>query len=381
VLGVLVGGSALTFAYSARFLWGAFILPRRLLAGTEGVAVPHPDRLRSMFTTATPPGWAFVAPGALLAVTALVTGIAPATLDRAVGAAAETLDRNVHGAHLALWHGVNAALALSLLTFTIGALLFLGRRRLAPVLAAGAALPSGTDVYLRILRLLNRVANRITAIVQNGSLPIYAGVILLTAAALPGAVLLVEAEWPGWPELAGSPAQWPIAAILIGAAIAAAMTRRRFSAALFLGTAGYAMAALFVVQGAPDLALTQAAIETLTTVLFVLVLRRLPDRFERRSTSRTRTLRIAISVSVAVFIFAFAIIARGSRTAEPVSTEMIEQSLPEGKGRNVVNVILVDFRGFDTLGEITVLAAAAIGAVALARVGRRAADHRKASNG
>jgi multicomponent Na+:H+ antiporter subunit A len=113
----------------------------------------------------------------------------------------------------------------------------------------------------------------------------------------------------------------------------------------------------------------------------VLVLRRLPDRFERRSTPLTRTLRIAISVSVAVFVFTFAVIARGSRTAEPVSTQMIEQSLSEGKGRNVVNVILVDFRGFDTLGEITVLAAAAIGAVALARAGRRAAVQHKERGG
>jgi multicomponent Na+:H+ antiporter subunit A len=264
-------------------------------------------------------------------------------------------------------------------TYALGTLLFLVRRPLARVLAAGEVVPSGTEVYLRTLRALNRIAIRTTSIVQNGSLPIYAGVILMTAAALPGVVLLTRTDWPGWPQLAGSPAQWPIVAILLGAAFAASVTRRRFSAALFLGTAGYAMAALFVVQSAPDLALTQAAIETLTTVIFVLVLRRLPDRFERRSTPMTRTLRIAISVSVAVFVFAFAVIARGSRTAEPVSTQMIEQSLSEGKGRNVVNVILVDFRGFDTLGEITVLAAAAIGAVALARVGRRSPPARKAA--
>jgi multicomponent Na+:H+ antiporter subunit A len=252
---------------------------------------------------------------------------------------------------------------------------------MARVLALGEVIPSGTDVYLATLRGLNRLANRVTAIVQNGSLPIYAGVILLTAAVLPGAVLITNTEWPGWPELAGSPAQWPIVAILLGAALAAALVRRRVSAALFLSTAGYAMAALFIVQGAPDLALTQTAIETLTTVLFVLVLRRLPDRFERRSTRLTRMLRVVISVTVAVFVFAFALIARESRTAEPVSTQMIEESLPEGHGRNVVNVILVDFRGFDTLGEITVLAAAAIGVVGLARVGRRAAMQRKAQQG
>ena len=76
------------------------------------------------------------------------------------------------------------------------------------------------------------------------------------------------------------PVHVPIAALLIGLALAAAIVRRRFAGALFLGMVGYSMAALFVVQGAPDLALTQVAIETLSTVLFVLVLRRLPDRFE-----------------------------------------------------------------------------------------------------
>jgi multicomponent Na+:H+ antiporter subunit A len=131
------------------------------------------------------------------------------------------------------------------------------------------------------------------------------------------------------------------------------------------------MAGLFVVQGAPDLALTQVAIETLSTVLFVLVLRRLPDRFERTSTTMRRVVRVVISVCVGLVVFCFAIVARGSRTSEPVSDEMIERALPDGHGRNIVNVILVDFRGLDTLGEITVLGTAVIGAVALARVGKR----------
>ena len=151
----------------------------------------------------------------------------------------------------------------------------------------------------------------------------------------------------------------------------AAASRRRFTAVLFLSTVGYAMAALFVVQGAPDLALTQAAIETLSTVLFVLVLRKLPDRFERRSTVWTRSVRVVVAVAVAVMVFAFDIVARQARRVPPVSTEMIDRALPDAEGRNVVNVILVDFRGLDTLGEITVLVAASIGVVALARAGRR----------
>jgi multicomponent Na+:H+ antiporter subunit A len=162
-----------------------------------------------------------------------------------------------------------------------------------------------------------------------------------------------------------------MAALLVGAALAAAVARRRFSAALFLGTAGYAMAGLFVVQGAPDLALTQVAIETLSTVMFVLVLRRLPDRFERTSTLMRRVVRMLISALVALAVFSFAVISRSAREAQPVSGEMIERSLPDGHGRNVVNVILVDIRGMDTLGEISVLVAAGIGIVALARAGRR----------
>ena len=137
------------------------------------------------------------------------------------------------------------------------------------------------------------------------------------------------------------------------------------------GMVGYAMSLLFVVQGAPDLALTQFGVETLSVVLFLLVLRQLPDRFERRRPAIGTAVRVAVSAAVGAFIVLMAIATSGSRTQPSVSGQMAEQALPEGHGKNVVNVILVDFRGLDTMGEITVLAAAAIGAVALARVGRR----------
>jgi multicomponent Na+:H+ antiporter subunit A len=239
------------------------------------------------------------------------------------------------------------------------------------VLAAGAKVPSSADAYLALLRVLNRFATRTTGIVQNGSLPIYTAVILLTAAGAPAVAMLLGADWPDWPDVVDHPAHLPLAVLIVGSALAAASNRRRVSAVLFLGLTGYAMAGLYVVQGAPDLALTTVAIETLTTVLFVLVLRHLPVRFVRRASPQRRALRGVAAVTIGVSVFALALLAGGSRTAAPVSDTMVEQSLPEGHGRNVVNVILVDFRGLDTLGEITVLAAAAIGAVALARAGRR----------
>ena len=360
VLAGIVAGSILTFAYSARFLWGAF----SPAAGRRPPEVDD-DRMRS---PAWPGTW-FVRPAAVLALLTLLFGVLPGSADGIVGAAAGSLDKAAGGVHLAVWHGLGAPLALSALTIVLGAVVFVVRRPLDTVLRRGSRVPDGTEVYTSVLRGLNTASDRVTAVVQNGSLPIYAGVTLLTAATVPGVVLLTQAPWPGWPPWIERAGQVPLVIAILGAAFAAGAVRRRFSAALFLGTVGYAMAGLFIVQGAPDLALTQVAIETLTTVLFVLVLRRLPDRFERTSTSRRRVLRVAISLAVGVMVFSFAIVSRGSRQAEPVSSEIIERSLPEGHGKNVVNVILVDIRGFDTFGEITVLASAAIGAVALARAG------------
>lgn len=103
-------------------------------------------------------------------------------------------------------------------------------------------------------------------------------------------------------------------------------------------------------------------------MLFVLVLRVLPNEFRQRPTGLGRAVRLVISASVGVFVFVFALVASGSRTARPVSDEFLARAVSEGGGSNVVNVILVDFRGFDTLGEITVLTVAALGLVALAPV-------------
>ncbi|HTH04676.1 MAG TPA: hydrogen gas-evolving membrane-bound hydrogenase subunit E, partial [Ilumatobacteraceae bacterium] len=143
----------------------------------------------------------------------------------------------------------------------------------------------------------------------------------------------------------------------------------------FLGVVGYSMAGLFVIEGAPDLALTQVAIESLTTVLFVLVLRRLPDRFESRVPLWRRSIRLVIASVVGLTVFALGLATGAIDPPTPTSEAMVEMSVPDGGGKNVVNVILVDFRGYDTLGEITVLTAAAIGMVALARAGRRGKVH------
>ena len=358
LLAVVVAGSMLTVAYTARFYWGAFVLPRRRGAAPAGAG----------------PSFGFLWPAAVLAVVGVVFGVLPGLEDRLATASLAGYAQKFE-VNLQLWHGFGVPLGLSVVALVGGAAIALADRWIQPRLAWGSVVPSGAEAYLGALRALGVASSRVTAFVQSGSLPVYAGVILATAAALPAGALLVGSDWPGWPEL-GPLREAPIAGVLLMAALGAALVRRRFSAAVFLGVAGYAMAGLFVLSGAPDLALTQAAVETLSTVVFVLVLRRLPERFEPQSSARRRALRFVIAGAMASTVFVFALVAAGHRVTPPVSQEMVARSVPDGHGRNVVNVILVDFRGFDTLGEITVLAAAAIGAVALARVGRRAVDGR-----
>jgi multicomponent Na+:H+ antiporter subunit A len=358
VLTATVGGSMLTVAYGLRFYWGAFVEPRRRARVDDDPAVAPAGRL--------------VVPAVVMALASVALGVVPQLADDLASAAVASIDAGAGPVHLVVWHGLNLALALSALTLAGGWLLFRWNRRAQSVLATGAAVPTGEAVYLFLLRMLAATSRRVTAVVQNGSLPVYSGVILATAAVLPAIALLASWDWPGWPALAAG-GDVPVAGMLLVAAFGAATVRRRFSAAVFLGAAGYAMAGLFVVHGAPDLALTQVAVETLTTVAFVLVLRQLPDRFERQSSSGRRAVRLGVAGLVGATVFIFAIVAGGSRTAAPVSDELIARAEPDGHGRNVVNVILVDFRALDTFGEITVLAVASIGGVALARAGRRVA--------
>lgn len=381
---VLIVGAAFTAGYSLRFASG--------LLGRD--AIDPVDRSPA----ANRAGVGLTAPMIVLTAVTLVFGIIPAFGDQLFTAAARgltALDR----VELAIWHGLGAPLLASIAVLTVGVALHAGRRTLTPSLErAGHRVPDANSGYRGALQGLNVLADRTTAITQPGALPIYAGVVLTVAAVLPLTFFTLHGTWPGWPELVGTPAHLPIVAALLGSALAAVLVRRRFSAALFLGVSGYAMAALFVVQGSPDLALTQVSIETLSTVLFVLVLRRLPDQFtwapkpdgdsvrarlrhrftpEDRAnspmTTGVRARRIAAAVSVFSLVFVLAIVTSSEQPDTPATDEMIERSLPDGHGRNIVNVTLVDFRGYDTLGEITVLACAALGTIALARAGRRPA--------
>jgi multicomponent Na+:H+ antiporter subunit A len=360
VVVVVVGGSVLTFGYSARLAFGS------LLAGGRNAA-PVADDVR--------PSGPFLAPPLVLVVLTVALGLAPMLLDAPVTTAVQSLDPAAPDAHLALWHGFNAALGLSVLTILAGCALFLFRDGVGTVLATGRRIRSAGDAYRWTLRAVNTLADKVTGVVQNGSLPVYAGVVLAASTLVPASALVLGFD-ADWFEREGASRSVLVATVFVvviqlAAAFRVASIHRRYAAALLLAGVGYAMAGLFVIQGAPDLALTTVAVESLFAVLFVLVLRSLPDRFEQAWTWFGQAFRVAVSIAVGAVVFVFALAAGSDRFPTTTSTEMVEKALPDGHGRNVVNVILVDFRGFDTVGELTVLAAASIGAVALARAVRR----------
>lgn len=363
VLGVIVIGSMLTFAYSARFVLG--------LLGHFG-ATEKPNRSAE----AHAPSAMFLGPAAVLTVLTVLLGLAPRLVDPLVAAATTALDPTASPSTVKLWAGFNAALGLSVLVIGVGLLLVWKRAPVARLQRkfsdAISWIPSAERGFLVALRSVTGGSKRLTAVVQSGSLPIYLLIIISVVAIAP--LIPALSAWSGLPPLVDVPLHVPLAALVIAASLGASIVKRRISAALMLGAVGYAMAGFFIVQGAPDLALTQLVIETLATVLFVLVLRFLPTRWADRSPAVARPIRLTVSVAAAVSVFVLALVAAGSRDSVSeanISVEMIARSAPEAKGNNIVNVILVDFRGLDTLGEITVLVVSGVGAVALARAGRR----------
>jgi multicomponent Na+:H+ antiporter subunit A len=358
VLAGLVAGSVLTAAYSARFLWGAFARKPALPDAAPPVA--HA------------PGPLFLAAPAVLAVLGLLAGVAAPLVDHLVAAYADTLPLIAPEAeHLALWHGLQPALGLSALSLLGGAALFATRARVSAVQQRMSLRASADESYWNVLQGLDRLAVLTTGTTQRGSLPAYLGTILVVVLALPGSVLLFRAPWPEEWRAWDTPIQAMVGVVVLIAAALALRIRQRLSAVLVVGVTGYGLAVLFALQGAPDLALTQFLVETLTLVTFVLVLRKLPKDITERHRPRERVARGLLAGAMGVLMGCVGAVALASRTATPVSVDYPHEAYTFGGGKNVVNVILVDLRAWDTLGEISLLVVAATGVASLVFLRRR----------
>ena len=391
---VIVVGSMLTVAYSVRFVRGAFGPARPDAAGepSDGDEGDAGDAGEGHGWHA-PPATVLVPP-LLGAAACLALGVVPAPVGAMADAvAASAAPRAALSAavaapedyHLALWHGLGLPLAASALVVLGGLVIAAAAEpvaRAATALAARRALAAVAPgaLYERGLHLLFATAAVTTRTAQRGSLPQYLVVAFAAVVAGPGAALVVALTggWPSAWRLADDPLQVLAALLVVATALAAVRSGHRRTAVLLVGGSGYALAALFALGGAPDLALTQVLVESLTLVAFVLVLRVLPARFgdgpggvdaargavRSPRARRARAVRAAVAVAAGGFFALLSSAALAAREAPSVS-RAFPALAQAGGGKNVVNVTLVDIRAWDTLGEVSVLVAAATGVASL----------------
>lgn len=347
LVGITVG-SVLTVAYSLRFFHGAF-------ARKQDVEQTEPHALHGLAVVPSILGLVGVALGVLTPLVA--HGLEPAASAAAL--------HDGHVPHLALWHGLEPALGISAITLVGGVALFAARRPVESLQHRLAGSPSASGAYRATMRGLDRVATGLTAGVQRGSLPYYLTVILSVFVAGALVNLVVGGPWAFHVRFADSWGQIPVVVVMAIAAVAVLTAKTRFAAAVLVGVTGYGMSVLFVLHGAVDLALTQLVVETVTLIAFVLVLRRLPPRIATANPSRFRLLRALFAALAGVTLAVVVVVAASSRTAEPIWPDLPALTSSFGHGLNVVNVALVDLRGWDTLGELTVVVAAATGVASL----------------
>ncbi|AMR66528.1 monovalent cation/H+ antiporter subunit A [Aquipseudomonas alcaligenes] len=266
---------------------------------------------------------------------------------------------------LAIWHGFNLPLAMSCVALVGGILVYIGRQ---PLFRWYAGLPEvdARMIFERQVQNLVRLATWLTGRLENGSLQRYLSLLLIAA------LVLVASALAPLPQLTGSRGLSPLDGIttlglLVLAAsglLTAVFHRQRLVALLILGVGGMLVALAFARFSAPDLALTQLVVEVVTIILLMLALFYLPSRTPSESSSLRglRDVVVAGGCGVMVALLVYVVLTRPYAGLAPF---FLANSVSGGGGTNVVNVILVDFRGFDTLGEITVLAIAAVGILAM----------------
>ncbi len=307
---------------------------------------------------------------ALLVGLVVFLGIYPFPLERPLYQAAAGASLGyVPTTHLHTIPALGLPLLMSVVALGLGVLLYFRLGAIRSILARTRRSLSANAAYDAILQILHGSSERLERAHMTGFLRDY---VLFTAGAF---VLLIgysvaRALYAGIRlDLAPvTPWEFGIAVAIIVSAIVAVLFNQRLSALIALGSVGALIALLFVMWHAPDLALTQLMVEAISTVLILLSFAYLPQVRREVTPPRYRAINIAISAGFGLMVSLVAAVSLGNVYFESISQYFVENSLTLGGGTNIVNVILVDFRGFDTLGEITVLSIAALGIRSLVRL-------------
>ncbi|OZA55834.1 MAG: cation:proton antiporter [Acidovorax sp. 17-64-282] len=313
-------------------------------------------------------------PAMLLVAMCIAVGLLPAiTFGPLVDVAATALaGKPLPAYHLALWHGFNLPLLMSAIALVAGVGLYLllaAHKRLHRIESEawfGAA--TGRQIFDRLIDGLFGLAGRISERLESGSLQHYLAWTLGAAIAVVAVTVLGSGSPMGTGPrelLPASPLAIAIWLLLAGTTLTLVATHhQRFQSVVLVGVVGLVTSLTFVSLSAPDLALTQLSVEVVSTVLLLMGLALLPQHSPRESGSlrRVRDGALALAGGAGMSWLAWVLL---TRDHDSISWYFLDKSLPAGGGTNVVNVILVDFRGYDTFGEITVLGIAAIGVLAL----------------
>lgn len=361
-------------------LLGATFLAATLLAATLNTAVAA-RFFTGIFLGRRPanltfhrPARSLELPPALLAAGTLVFGTFPGLLNRPLDWLSGLGPHDKSAGPLALWHGWNGELLLSALVLAVGALLYLTSEHAGWKRAHIPDWLRFDEHFDRGLDGLTHYARRLTHALQADWPPAYLPLLITFLLASAGGIFLSvldDVNWGGfswrthWNVWRGAMAGFTVAAMF------GVIFLRRWSAQLIaLSVAGFFLTLFFAMYHAPDLAMTQILVESASVVMILLLLARFPSssqlglRFEFGWESR-HFLRLLLSVGVGLFMGSLVLFADLHRNSEPVGREMLRLSKVAAHGDNGVNTILVDFRGFDTLGEITVLFIAALGGLGL----------------
>lgn len=321
------------------------------------------------FKNTKPRGVGFWIGPLVLGIGSLVLGLLPGLI---LGKPVESMVQQVAALEfevkLKLWHGFNLVLLLSVITVVTGFILFFFRERLWQF---GEFLKrtlgwSGVAVFRAGLAGFLRGAGAITRTIQSGSITVYLTIIFLVAMATLGGAWWLSGYTPSLPGGGEFRIEvFLLGLLLIALGILTVRATRRMTSIFLLGCVGFGIAALFALYGAPDLAITQILVETLTLLLFALAIYGLPGMKEKSVPASRSWGALIVTICVGAGFTLLTLKAFDIQLADAVALDLAAASLPEAYGKNVVNVILVDFRALDTMGEITVLVIAALGVFAM----------------
>jgi multicomponent K+:H+ antiporter subunit A len=361
-------GGLFSMAYSLRLVHDVFFN-----GPPKDLPLAHPHE----------PPWGLKGPVLLLVGVCIAVGLAPMLIAGPMVqvAASAALGQPAPDFALSLWHGFNLPLLMSGIAVAGGAWLYFGLARGGRLHRHLPGAFSGKGSFTALVDGLFRGAGLFTERIENGSLQRYAALMVAAAIAVAAWPLLAD----GGSGLRGGartllPAT-PLAAVLWLGVLATCIAlvighHQRFRAVVLVGVVGLVTALTFLGFSAPDLALTQLSVEVVSTVLLLMGLALLPAVTPRESSTgrRARDALLAIGGGAGIAWLAWLVM---TRDHDSIAWYFLENTIPKGGGANAVNVILVDFRGYDTFGEITVLGIAGVGVLALMdrfRVRRSASD-------